>query len=108
MAVAGLYCHVGFSPVAASRSHSLVAVLRLCTVVASLAVEHRLEGTQASVAVAHRLSCSMSRGIFLDQGLNPCLLHWQIDSLPLSHQGSPEGKFFSSYRIGRTETGHVW
>ena len=25
----------------------------------------------------------------LNQGLNPCLLHWQADSLPLSHQGSP-------------------
>ena len=23
------------------------------------------------------------------QGLNPSLLHWQVDSLPLSHQGSP-------------------
>ena len=23
------------------------------------------------------------------QGLNLCLLHWQVDSLPLSHQGSP-------------------
>jgi len=29
------------------------------------------------------------QGIFLTQGLNPCLLHWQVDSLPLSHQGSP-------------------
>ena len=29
------------------------------------------------------------RGIFLMQGLNPRLLHWQADSLPLSHQGSP-------------------
>ena len=29
-------------------------------------------------------------GIFLDQGSNPCLLHWQVDFfLPLSHQGSP-------------------
>ena len=30
--------------------------------------------------------------IFLTQGSNPsplCLLHWQADSLPLSHQGSP-------------------
>ena len=26
------------------------------------------------------------QGIFLDQGLNPHLLHWQVDSLPLSHQ----------------------
>ena len=24
----------------------------------------------------------------LDQGSKPCLLHWQADSLPLSHQGS--------------------
>ena len=27
------------------------------------------------------------QGIFLTQGLNPCLLHWQVDSLPLSHLG---------------------
>ena len=25
------------------------------------------------------------QGIFLDQGSNLCLLHWQADSLPLSH-----------------------
>ena len=25
------------------------------------------------------------QGIFPTQGSNPCLLHWQIDSLPLSH-----------------------
>ena len=29
------------------------------------------------------------QGIFLTQGSNPSLLHWQADSLPLSHQGSP-------------------
>ena len=28
--------------------------------------------------------------IFLTQGLNLCFLHWQVDSLPLSHQGSPK------------------
>ena len=27
------------------------------------------------------------QGLFLTQGLNPCLLHWQADSLPLSHLG---------------------
>ena len=32
---------------------------------------------------------SAACGIFLDQGSNPCILHWQADSLPLSHQGSP-------------------
>ena len=39
--------------------------------------------------VVHRLSCSKACGIFPDQGLNQCLLHWQVDSLPLCHQGSP-------------------
>ena len=29
------------------------------------------------------------QGIFPTQGLNPCLLQWQADSLPLSHLGSP-------------------
>ena len=29
-------------------------------------------------------------GIFLTQRSNLCLLHWQVDSLPLTHQGSPE------------------
>ena len=28
------------------------------------------------------------RGIFLTQRSNPCLLHWQVNSLPLGHQGT--------------------
>ena len=36
-----------------------------------------------------RLSCSTACGIFLDQGSNPCLLHWHEDSLPLSHKEAP-------------------
>ena len=42
-----------------------------------------------SMVVVHRLSCSMTCGNFLDQGLNLCLQHWREDSLPLSHQGIP-------------------
>ena len=42
-----------------------------------------------SVVVAHRPSCSTACGIFPDQGSNPCPLHWQADSQPLRHQGSP-------------------
>ena len=49
--------------------------------------------SSGSVAVAHWLSCPMACGIFLDQGLNPCLLHWQADSLSVSHQGSPAPSF---------------
>ena len=37
-------------------------------------------GCVASVVVAHGLSCSAARGIFPDQGSNPCPLHWQADS----------------------------
>ena len=42
-----------------------------------------------SVTVAHGPSCSATCGIFPDQGSNPCPLHWQADSQPLHHQGSP-------------------
>ena len=42
-----------------------------------------------SVIVAHGPSCSVACGIFPDQGSNPCPLHWQADSQPLRHQGSP-------------------
>ena len=79
-----------------------VAVLcGLLIAVASLALEHGLQGTQVSVAaapglqktgsvvVAHELSCSTACDILSDQGSNPCLLHWLVDSLPLSHQGNP-------------------
>ena len=36
------------------------------------------------------LSCSRACGIFTDQGSNPCLLHWQAESYPLSHQGAQD------------------
>ena len=41
------------------------------------------------------VAISFSRGIFLTQGLNQNLLrllHWEADSLLLSHWGSPKGK----------------
>ena len=61
------------------RGLLFVAVRGLLIVVASLAAEHRLKSA-GSVVVAHRLSCSAACGIFPDQGLNPCLLHWQAGS----------------------------
>ena len=42
-----------------------------------------------SVIVTHGPSCSAACGIFPDQGSNLCPLHWQADSQPLCHQGSP-------------------
>ena len=43
----------------------------------------------ASVVVVPRLDCPKACGLFLDQGSNPCPLHWQVDSQPLDHQGCP-------------------
>ena len=57
----------------------LYAESGLLIAVAALGMEHGLCST-GSVAVAHRLSCSEACGIFLEQGLNLCPLHWQADS----------------------------
>ena len=46
-----------------------------------------------SVVVAYGLGCSAACGIFWEQGLNPCLLHWQVVSLSLS-QGSQGSESF--------------
>ena len=79
---------LGLSPVAASRglSSSQCAGLSL-----SRPLLLRSTGSRraSSVVVAHGLSCSAARGIFPDQGSNLCPLHWQADSQPLRHQGSP-------------------
>ena len=77
-----------FSLVAASGGYSVVAVCGLLAMMASLVGEHRILSTTA-IVVARGLSCFAACGIVPDQGLNPCLLHWQVDSSPLSHQGSP-------------------
>ena len=84
---------------AASGGCFPVAVQGRLTVVASLVVEHGLiwaSGVAAhgllhtgSVVMMCGLSCSTVFGIFPDQRLNPCFLYRQVDSLPLSHQGSP-------------------
>ena len=90
----GLCCCVGFSLGAASRGHTLDAACRLLFVVASLVWEHGLWDTWASVVVASGLSCLVVCGISPDGGLNPCILHWQVGSLPLSHHGSPLTEHF--------------
>ena len=45
-------------------------------------------GTGLTV-VAHGLCCSVASGILPDQGSNPGLLRWQVDSLSWRRQGSP-------------------
>ena len=96
-----------FSLVVTSRGYSPDVAGGLLIGAASLAAGHGLQGTWAlvvlvcglrslahglqstgPVAGARGLRCSAARGAFWDQGSSLCLLHWQADSLPLSHQGS--------------------
>ena len=76
----------------------------LLIAVASLAAEPGfwVRGPQqlwytGSVVVVHRLESTGSAApkceLFADQESNLCPLHWQADSLPLSHQGSPHLHF---------------
>ena len=78
----------GLSLVAASGGHSSsrCAGLSLSRPLLLWSTGSRRAG---SVVVAHGRSCSAACGIFPDQGSNPCPLHWQADSQPLRHQGSP-------------------
>ena len=82
----------GLSLVAARGGHSS---LRCAGLSLSWPLLLRSTGSirAGSVVVAHGPSCSAACGIFPDQGSNPCPLHWQADSQPLHHQGSPGDVF---------------
>ena len=84
----------GLSLVAASGGHSSsrCAGLSLSPPLLLRSTGSRRAG---SVIVAHGLSCSAACGIFPDQGSNPYPLHWQADSQPLRHQGSPLDQVFN-------------
>ena len=84
----------GLSLVAASGDHSSSRCAGLSP---SRPLLLRSTGSRraGSVIVAHGPSCSAACGIFPDQGSNPCPLHWQADSQPLRHQGSPQLMVFN-------------
>ena len=86
----------GLSPVAASGDHSSAWCAGL-SLSQPLLLRSRGSRHSGSVVVAHGPSCSVASGIFPDQGSNPCPLHWQADSQPLRHQGSPKACFFELY-----------
>ena len=78
----------GPSPAAASGGHSSsrCAGLPLLRPLPLRSTGSRCAG---SAIVAHGPSRSAACGILPDQGSNPRPLHWQADSQPLRHQGSP-------------------
>ena len=51
-------------------------------------------GQAGSGVVAHGLSCPAARGIFLEQGSNPCPLHWQVNLITGAPGKSPMPPFF--------------
>ena len=86
----------GLSLVAASGGHSSsqCAGLSLSRPLLLRSTGSRRTG---SVIVVHGPSCSTACGIFPDQGSNLCPLHWQADSQPLRHQGSPSSCSFKYF-----------
>ena len=97
----------GLSLVAVSRDHSSsrCAGLSLSRPLLLRSTGSRRAG---SVVVAHGPSCSGACGIFPDQGSNPCPLHWQADSQPLRHQGSPQRIFLCINSLYSQDESPVW
>ena len=87
----------GLSLVAASEGHSSSRCAGL-SLSRPLLLRSKGSRRAGSAIVAHGPSCSAACGIFPDQGSNLCPLHWQADSQPLRHQGSPDISFYSCDR----------
>ena len=87
----------GLSLVAASGGHSSSRCTGL-SLSQPLLLRSTSSSRAGSVVVAHGPSCSAACGIFPDQGSNLCPLHWQADSQPLRHQGSPRVKVCKALR----------
>ena len=88
----------GLSLTAESWGYPPAVEHELLIAAASLVAEQTLRHDSSAVA-AHGLSCPMACGIFPDQGSNLCPLHWQVDSLPLDHQGNPWFVFFKVEKL---------
>ena len=107
--------HSSFSPLPNGNPSDLF-IVHLSFVCVCVLSRVRLFATPWTVTHQAPLSVDFSRqeylsglpfqlqGIFLAQGSNLCLLHhlhWQVDSLPLSHRGSPFPRFMSHVLCAR-------
>ena len=108
MAALGLRCCARAFPSCGKWGLLFIAADRFLTVVSCLCCGAQALGIRASAAMACRLSscglralerrfssCGARTQLLRSMqdppgpGLNPCPLHWQVDSQPLHHQGSP-------------------
>ena len=93
MAVLGLrFCARAFSS-CGKWGPLFIAVRGPLTISRPLLLRSTGSRRAGSAIAAHGPSRSVACGIFPDRGSNPCPLHWQADSQPLRHQGSPPGLF---------------
>ena len=83
----------GLSLVAASGGHSSSRCAGL-SLLWPLLLRSTGSRRAGSAVVVHGPSCFAPCGIFPDQGSNLCPLHWEADSQPLHHQGSPQALFW--------------
>ena len=107
MAGLGHRCSLGFSLVATGGGSSLVAACRLLVAAAPHcgARAPGCSGRQVCPRLsswAPRLCCSIACALVPDQGSDLCLLLWQVGSLPLSHQGGLQRKFWISIWLLQT------
>jgi len=76
---------------------SLVSASRDCSLVTGTALSLPWlllwHSTGCRAPRLHGLLPPQHCGIFLDQGSDPCPLHWQANSYPLHHQGHPRIDF---------------
>ena len=66
-------------------------------------IDPRHAGLKSSgLVVVHGLSCCTAGRIFPTQGWNLCLLQWQADSFPLSHQWEVQKSFIHPFQQGES------
>ena len=108
----GRHCCTGFSLVLASGGYTLVVEGRPLSFQWFLllwSTDSRHVGfsicslglwNTGSIVGVQGLSCPTTCGILPDQGLNPYLLHWQVNSFPLSYQESlKKGSILSAFLL---------
>ena len=116
-----MYVHIStIIHVCENESHSVVSgiCIYICesvthSVVSNSLRPHRLEPTKLlypwDFSGNTEEGCHfLLQGIFPAQGLNLCLLHWQVDSLQLSHLGSPKARitFDKTENIALNQANH--
>ena len=103
----GLHCCLGAFSSCGDRGSSLLVVLGLLTAVASLVAGLVVFRSSGSRALGHWLSSCGAQllvavwplGSFQTRDQTHVLLHSQVGTLALSHQGSPQALHFNGFPI---------